>query len=77
MAREVAAVNTRDIERQQGFEGPGIIPVEEVATVAFEALHDADGILGAPQQLAHRQIAEVARGQVGQQGQSHVGGRSA
>ena len=68
MAREVAAVHTGNIARLQGLKGSGIIPIEEVAAVSFEALHGAQGILCAPQELAHRQIAEVARGQVGQQG---------
>ena len=45
MAREVAAVHTGNIERQQGLEGSGIIPIEEVAPVSFEALHGAQGIL--------------------------------
>ena len=77
MAREVAAVHAGNIERQQGRECARVIPIEEVAPMSFEALHGVEGVEGAPQELAHRQIAEIARGQIGQQGQSHVGGRSA
>ena len=54
MAREVAAVHAGNIERQQGLEGSGIIPIEEVATVSFQALHGAEGIVRAPQELANR-----------------------
>ena len=75
MAGKVAAVHAGNVERQQGFEGSGIIPIEEVAVVSIEAPHGIEGVLRAPQELANRQVAKVARGQIGQQRQPHVRGR--
>ncbi|MNS38645.1 hypothetical protein D3C72_709020 [compost metagenome] len=77
MACQVAAVHRRDIQRVQGFERLRVVPVVEVAQVAFQLPHGGQRGLRAVKQPAGLQIAEIVGGQVGQQGQPQVGGRGA
>ena len=48
-----------------------------MATMAFERLHRMQRIGGSLDELAARDVAEVARGHIGEQRQPHVGRRRA
>ena len=77
MAREVPAVHRRDIGRQQRFQRLRVVPVVEVASVPFQRFHRVERIRRALDELSGRNIAEVVRGQIREQRQSHVGRRRA
>ena len=72
---EVAAVHTRDIVREQRLEGAGVVPIVKVPAVPLQLVHRGQRVIGALDQAAYRKIAEIAGRQIGQQRQSHVGGR--
>ena len=74
---QIAAIDTRHVERAQRFERARVVPVVEMTPVAFELFHRGEGFVRAVEQLAAGEIAEIARRQVGQQGHADVGGRGA
>jgi hypothetical protein len=74
---QVAAVHGRNVARRQRLERARVVPVEEVPLVALHRAHRREGIGGALDQLARRDVAEVVRREVRQQRKSHVGGRRA
>ena len=77
MAGKIAAVHRRDVERQQGAQGPGVVPVEEMTAMPLHGVHGAQGVGGPFDQFAGRNIAEVAGREAGQQGEPHIGGGGA
>jgi hypothetical protein len=44
MAGEIAAVHTRHIEREEGFEGAGVIPIVKMPVMPFESLHGGERV---------------------------------
>ena len=64
VAREVAAVDRRDVRRAQRLQRLRVVPVVEVAAVALHARHRVERRAGALDQLAGGQVAEVVRRQV-------------
>jgi len=77
MAREVPAVHRRNVERWQRFQRLRVVPVVEVASMPFQGVHRAEGIRRALDKLSGRNVAEVVRGQIGEERKSHVGRRRA
>ncbi len=74
---EVAAVDERHVARVQRLQGAGVVPVEEVAAVALEAVEGVERGGGALEQARQRDVAEVVGGEVGEQPQADVGRRGA
>ena len=77
MSGQVAAVHRRYIAGHQRLQGLRVVPVVEVAPVAFHAIEATEGVAGALQQPALVEVAEIVRRQVGQQRQSDIGRRRA
>jgi hypothetical protein len=77
VAAEVAAVNGRHVGRPQRLQRLRVVPVEPVAAVAFEPIHRVQRRRGAGDQRRGGGVAEVVRGQRGQQRQADVGRRGA
>ena len=77
MAREVAAVHRRNVDRVQRLQRLGVVPVIKVAAIPFQARHRAQRAGRALDEASGRQVAEVIRGQIREQRQSHVGRRRA
>src|SRR3979411_263764 len=77
MARKVPAVHGRDVARSQRRQGLGVVPVVEVAAMAFECLHRMQRVGGSFDELAARDVAEVTRRHIGEERQPHCGGRRA
>ncbi len=75
MAREIPAVDRRDVARQQRRERLRVVPVVEVTAVPFHRLHRSQCMRGPVDELAARDISEVARGHVGEKREPHVGRR--
>ncbi len=73
MRGQIAAVNRRDISRQQGFQVFSVVPVEKMTLVALERGHRLQGIAGAIEQCARSYIAKVPGIQIGKQRKAHVG----
>src|SRR5580692_11820616 len=76
MSRQVATVHTGNIERQEWFQCSGFIPIVEVSPVALQTLQCGEGVLCASDEAAERKKAQIPGGQIGQEGQSYVRGRS-
>ncbi len=76
-ARQVAAVHRRNVDRLQRLQRLGVVPVIKVAAIPFQAHHRAQRAARAVDEASGRQVAEVMRGQIREQRQSHVGRRRA
>jgi len=59
MSRQVAAVHTGHIERQEGPQRSRFIPIIEVPAMALESLHRGEGVLRSPNQAARGQITHI------------------
>ena len=75
MCCKVAAVDHRDIDRQQRLQILGVVPIIEMALMSLQRRHGTQRVAGALEQLAGRYVAEVVRGKICQQRQADVGGR--
>ena len=74
-AHEIAAVDRGDVHRMQGRQRPGVDPVVEMPAVLRHARQRRDRAFEAIDEVGDREIAEVARGDGGQQLQADVGRR--
>src|SRR6185295_256595 len=72
MSGEIAAVHARNIERQEGPEGAGLIPIEKMPGIPFEPLHGSEGILDSLEQLVCWQITKIPSGESCEEGHAHV-----
>jgi hypothetical protein len=77
VAGQVAAVHRRDVERRAGLQRLGVVPVVEVAAVAFQPVHRARVLAVRSIELLRPRCSRSHRRQVGQQRQAHVGRRGA
>ena len=77
MAGEVAAIDGGDVARTQRLQRAGVVPVVEMPAISRQRLQCAQRGGSARQQRACADVAKVAGGQIGQQGQSDIGRRSA
>ena len=77
VAAEVAAVDGGDVHRQQRLAARGVVPVEEVAPMALQAIDAVQGVLQPAEQLRRVDPAEFARASHAQQVQADVGRRGA
>ena len=73
MAGEVAAVDRRDVQRQQRLERARVVPVVEVAAVALHPASVPNVLLRAVEQAGRGAVAEIVGGQVRQQRHADVG----
>src|SRR5947208_2932785 len=72
MTREVAAVDRRHVAWQQWLQRLRVVPVEEVPLMALELRHRRQRVLRALEQLSAGDVAEVVRGEIGEQRQAYV-----
>ncbi len=77
MPREVPAVNGRNVQRRQWFQGVCVVPVEKVTAVSFQSFHCAERVGRAIDESSGGNGPEVVRAQVRQQRKPHVGRRCA
>ena len=76
-ADEVSTVHRRDILWGQWGERAGVIPVEEMASMAIHLRQRVKRQLGASDQPADGAVSKVAGGEIGQQTHGDVGGAGA
>ena len=74
---EVSAVHRGDIKRRQRRERACVVPVVEVPLVALHGVHRIECVRRALEELAGRDVAEVAGAEVGEQSEPHVRRRGA
>ena len=74
---QIAAVHRGDVAWRERLQGFGVVPVVEVPAMARQQFHGGQRALGSLHQSTDLQVSEVQRGEVGQQRQSDIGGRSA
>src|SRR5450631_3562443 len=77
MTREVAAVDGGNVTWRQRRQRLRVVPVVEMAAMAFEGFHRAQRINGPLDELPGCDIAEVARAYIGEERQTHIGRRRA
>ena len=76
-AREVAAVDGRDVARRKRRERGGVVPVEQVSLVPFHRLGGCEGLLKTLHECCGAEVAEVVRGQRREQPHADIGRRGA
>ena len=76
MAGQVAAVDRRHVDRMQRLQALGVIPVVEMAMMALQLAHRAQGVGSARDELAGADVTEVVGRQIGQQRHPDIGRRS-
>ena len=77
MARNISAVDGRNIARQAGRKGARVVPVQEMAVEALEPVQCGDGRGQAIGHCPQAEPAEVPRRQRGEQVQAEIGGGTA
>ena len=69
---EVAAIDTRHIERDQRLQCACVVPIVEMATIAIEPFERGESLVRAVEHLARGEVAEIGRRQIRQQGHSDI-----
>jgi len=72
---QVAAVHSRYVSRRQRSEAARVIPVQEVAAKAFQPREALEGRAQPGNEVDGPNIAQVVRGERGEQEQADIGGR--
>ena len=73
MASQVAAIDRRNVARQQWSKRSSIVPIEEMASILLQLRERTKSILGPFNKSIDGAIAEVICCQIRQQGHSDVG----
>ncbi len=77
MCCEIAAVDTRQIERQKRFQSASVIPIVEVTAVSFQLVERIQCVGEALEQLLGGDIAKVPRSYRCEHAEADVGRRGA